>query len=79
MDLTNWYGWVEVIATARYIVNNTAPGDCCYMNEDSIEAMKLLASITPLQSAHMARALREAIQEEKELEEILQRRAEANL
>ena len=34
--LTNWFGWAEVVGTARFIVNSTAPGDCCFMSEDSI-------------------------------------------
>lgn len=79
LNLTNWRDWIEVIATARYIVNNTAPGDCCYMSEDSIEAMKCLAKLTSIEASYMAHALEKAIKAEKHLEEVLQRRAEANL
>lgn len=62
-------GWIEVIATARYIVNSTAPGDCCYMSEDTIEAIKLLAEITQIQSLWMAKALIDAKKIEKDIEE----------
>ena len=66
--LTNWHNWIDVIATARYIVNNTAPGDCCYMSEESIEAMKLISQITSIQASYMAEALQRAIKAEKDLE-----------
>lgn len=79
IDLTNWRDWTEVIATALYIVNSTAPGDCCYMSEDSIEAMKCLAKLTAIEASYMANALVKAIRAEKHREEVLQRRAEANL
>lgn len=79
MKLTNWHNWIDVIATARYIVNTTAPGDCCYMSEDSIEAMKCLANLTSIEASFMADALQRAIKAEKDLEEVLQRRAEAAL
>lgn len=67
-NLTHHHGWIEVVATARYIVNNTAPGDYCYMSEDSIEAMKALASITFIQANFMAKAMRDAIECETGLE-----------
>lgn len=69
LNLTNWFDWIEVIATARYIVNNTAPGDCCYMSADSIEAMKALASITSVQATFMAKAIEIALDVEKHLAE----------
>ena len=68
-SLTTMEGWIEVIATARYIVNSTAPGDCCYMSEDTIEAIKLLAEITQIQSLWMAKALIDAKKIEKDIEE----------
>lgn len=70
-------GWIEVIATARYIVNSTAPGDCCYMSEDTIEAIKLLAEITQIQSLWMARALIDAKKIEKNIEEAKEAQAKA--
>lgn len=70
-------GWIEVIATARYIVNSTAPGDCCYMSEDTIEAIKLLAEITQIQSLWMARALIDAKKIEKDIEEAMEAQAKA--
>lgn len=60
LPLTNWFGWVEVVGTARYIVNSTAPGDCCHMSEDTIETMKQLAALTPMQQAFLANALQDA-------------------
>lgn len=79
LNLTHWHDWIEVIATARYIVNNTAPGDSCYMSEDCIEAMKCLAKLTSIETSYMADALAKAIKAEKDIEEVLQRRAEAAL
>lgn len=67
-NLTKRFDWIEVVATASYIVNTTAPGDCCYMSADSIEAMKALASITSVQATFMAKAMRDAIECEKDLE-----------
>lgn len=58
--LTNWFGWAEVVGTARFIVNSTAPGDCCFMSESTIETIKKLAELTPLQQAFLANALLEA-------------------
>lgn len=75
LPLTNWHNWIEVIATARYIVNSTAPGDCCYMSEDSIEAMKALSQLTALQASYMAEALQRATEAEKSLEEYAKRMA----
>lgn len=66
-SLTNWFGWAEVVGTARYIVNSTAPGDCCYMSEDTIETIKKLAELTPMQQAFMAEALQKAEQLEAEI------------
>lgn len=60
LPLTNWFGWAEVVGTARYIVNSTAPGDCCYMSEDTIETMRRLAELTPMQQAFLAKALQDA-------------------
>lgn len=76
-SLTTLEGWIEVIATARYIVNSTAPGDCCYMSEDTIEAIKQLAEITSIQSLWMARALQEAKKIEKNIEEAKEAQARA--
>lgn len=73
--LTNWSGWIDVIATAKYIVNSTAPGDCCYMSEDSIEAMKALSQLTALQASYMAEAVQRATEAEKILEEYKRRAA----
>lgn len=60
LPLTNWFGWTEVVGTARYIVNSTAPGDCCFMSEDTIETMRRLAELTPMQQAFLANALQDA-------------------
>lgn len=60
LPLTNWFGWAEVVGTARYIVNSTAPGDCCFMSESTIETMKQLAELTPMQQAFLAKAMQEA-------------------
>lgn len=60
LPLSNWFGWAEVVGTARYIINSTAPGDCCYMSEDSIETLRKLAELTPMQQAFLAKALQDA-------------------
>jgi hypothetical protein len=77
LPLTNWFGWAEVVGTARFIVNSTAPGDCCYMSEDSIETMKQLAELTPMQQAFLAKAMQEAEKLQAEINTAEEARARA--
>lgn len=75
--LTNWFGWAEVVGIARYIVNSTAPGDCCFMSESTIEAIKKLAELTPLQQAFLANALQEAEKLQAEIDKAEEAQARA--
>lgn len=75
--LSNWFGWAEVVGTARFIVNSTAPGDCCYMSEDSIETMRKLAELTPMQQAFLAKAMQEAEKLQAEINTAEEARARA--
>lgn len=77
LPLTNWFGWAEVVGTARFIVNSTAPGDCCYMSEDSIETMRKLAELTPMQQAFLAKAMQEAEKLQAEINTAEEARARA--
>lgn len=60
LPLTNRFGWAEVVGTAKYIINSTAPGDCCYMSEDTIETLRRLAELTPMQQVFLTKALQDA-------------------
>ena len=75
--LTNWIGWAEVVGTARYIVNSTAPGDCCYMSESTIETMKQFAELTPMQQAFLAKAMQQAEKLQAEINTAEEARARA--
>lgn len=77
LPLTNWFSWAEVVGTARFIVNSTAPGDCCYMSEDSIETMKQLAALTPMQQAFLANAMQEAEKLQEQINTAEEARARA--
>lgn len=77
LPLTNWFGWAEVVGTARYIVNSTAPGDCCFMSESTIETMKQLAELTPMQQAFLAKAMQEAEKLQAEINTAEEARARA--
>lgn len=75
--LTNWFGWAEVVGTARFIVNSTAPGDCCFMSEDSIAIIKMLAELTPMQQAFLANAMQEAEKLQEQINTAEEARARA--
>lgn len=77
LPLTNWFGWAEVVGTARYIVNSTAPGDCCFMSESTIETMKQLAELTPMQQAFLANAMQEAEKLQEQINTAEEARARA--
>lgn len=77
LPLTNWFGWAEVVGTARFIVNSTAPGDCCFMSESTIETMKQLAELTPMQQAFLAKAMQEAEKLQAEINTAEEARARA--
>lgn len=77
LPLTNWFGWAELVGTARYIVNSTAPGDKCYMSEDSIAMINQLAELTPMQQAFLAKAMQEAEKLQAEINTAEEARARA--
>lgn len=77
LPLSNWFGWAEVVGTARYIVNSTAPGDCCFMSESTIETMKQLAALTPMQQAFLAKAMQEAEKLQEQINTAEEARARA--
>ena len=77
LPLTNWFGWAEIVGTARYIINSTAPGDNCYMSEDTIETMRMLAGLTPMQQAFLAKAMQDAEELQAKMDKAEEARARA--
>ena len=60
LETNNMFFWADVVGTARYIINTTAPDDKCYMSQNSIDIFKKIAELTPLQILYIAKAIEEA-------------------
>lgn len=76
LPLTNWFGWAEVVGTARFITENTFDNRC-FMSEDSIAIIKMLAELTPMQQAFLAKAMQEAEKLQAEINTAEEARARA--
>lgn len=63
-EVTNPFFWADLVGTARYIINSTAPEDSCYMSETSIDLFKKIAELKPVQLAYISSALRKHEQDE---------------
>ena len=52
--LNELLGWAELVGTARFIAENTIDNRC-FMSEDTLEIMKRLAELTPVQQLFLAK------------------------
>lgn len=66
--LNELLGWAELVGTARFIAERTTDNQC-FISEDTLEIMKRLAELTPVQQLFLAKGFIDGSKAQRDIDE----------